>query len=81
MEYTVLKSKELYDNDLMGYGKSLNGKVKEFIENGWVPQGGVSTMYQDTKLDYSTPSGGITKFKPNVEYLQAMIKHSRKGKF
>ena len=72
MKYTILKGTSTGE---------LSQKVLEYINNDWIPQGGVATMFEDTMLDYSNHSGGLTRFKPKVKYTQAMIKHEQGTKF
>ena len=72
MEYTILKGTSVSE---------LSKKVSEYIDDGWALQGGVSNMFEDTRVDYANHNGGLTVFRPKVTYIQAMIKHKQGAKF
>ena len=69
MEYIILKEESRDD---------LQERVNHHLNNNWMPQGGVSTYFDDTRVDYTTSSGGLTKFKPKVKFIQAMIRSTEK---
>lgn len=72
MKYTILKEAS---------AEELSKKVLELINDDWISQGWVSTMFEDTVVNHSNHNGGLIKFRPNVEYVQAMIKQEQGSKF
>lgn len=69
VEYCIIKHNDTY---------ALQEKIVQYLNKGWTLQGGVSSFFEDTTLDYMDRNGALTKFKPQVIFMQAIIKKSKK---
>jgi len=59
----------------------LSKEVNLYIEKGWLPQGGVSTYFNNARTDYANHNGGMTRFNPVIIFIQSMIKHKKEKIF
>lgn len=76
MDYIIVTSNDSHRHH--DYYDSVETKLRRNVENkikdGYVPQGGITSYFERTELDYSYTNGGITKFEPKVVLVQAMVR-------
>lgn len=75
MEYIIVSTNiskySKSDGDMI---ESLQRKVQDKIKQGYIPQGGIVAYHEDTEIDSYSSSGALHKFKPAVNFSQAMIR-------
>ena len=65
MEYKILESKRI-DN--------LEDEVKKYLEDGYIPLGGIAIYQHDVYIDASSHTGALRSFEPRNKFTQTMFK-------
>ena len=69
MKYRVIKDVSL---------GALEKQVNNLLDMGWCLQGGVTSYYNRVDTDYNSHSGGLTTFRPDNIFIQAMFYSEKK---